>query len=185
MPGKLILVLGGARSGKSRFALTLAQGIGPRVLFIATAAPGDEEMKHRIEEHRRHRPPTWKTVEALAGAGEALKREAGGYQAAVVDCLTLLLSNLMGEGEQEDPPLEQKMRAEVEALIEAASLLPVIVVSNEVGMGMVPMSPLARRYRDLLGLANQLLAQAADEVYFLIAGMPLKVKPGQAGSEHC
>lgn len=177
MAGKLILVLGGARSGKSRFALTLAQGMGERVLFVATAAPGDEDMRQRIEQHRHHRPATYKTVETLTGAGEAIKREASGYQAAILDCFTLLLSNLVADGQEEYPVLEQRMRAEVEGIIQAATLLPVIVVSNEVGMGIVPLNPLARRYRDLLGSAHQLLAQAADEVYFLVAGLPLKIKP--------
>jgi adenosylcobinamide kinase/adenosylcobinamide-phosphate guanylyltransferase len=172
----LVLVLGGARSGKSRFAQELAQERGERVLFVATAAPGDEEMKRRIALHRQGRPTRWRTVEALTGAGEAILHEAGDAQVVVVDCLTLLLSNLWVGAEE---PLEERVLAEVEGLVTAARELsaPVIVVANEVGLGLVPPHPAGRAYRDLLGLANQRLAQQADEVYFLMAGLPLRLKP--------
>jgi adenosylcobinamide kinase/adenosylcobinamide-phosphate guanylyltransferase len=175
----LVLVLGGARSGKSRFALKLAQERGERVLFVATAAPGDEEMRRRIALHRRDRPAQWRTAEVLTGAGEAVLREAGDAQVVVVDCLTLLLSNLWGGEEEPGEVLEEQVLSEVEGLVRAARGLPahVIVVSNEVGLGLVPPYPAGRAYRDLLGLANQRLAQEAGEVYFLVAGLPLRLKP--------
>lgn len=175
----LVLVLGGARSGKSRFALKLAEQRGERVLFVATAAPGDEEMRRRIALHRQDRPASWRTLEVLTGAGEAILREAGDAQVVVVDCLTLLLSNLWGGEEEPVEALEGRVLAEVEGLAGAARELsvPIIVVSNEVGLGLVPPYPAGRAYRDLLGLANQRLAQEADEVYFMVAGLPLRLKP--------
>lgn len=175
----LVLVLGGARSGKSRFALKLAQERGERVLFVATAAPGDQEMRRRIALHRQGRPPSWRTAEVLSGAGETILREARDAQAVVVDCLTVLLSNLWGGEEEPEEALEGRVLAEVEGLIRVARSLSalIIVVSNEVGLGLVPPYPAGRAYRDLLGLANQMLAESADEVYFLVAGLPLRLKP--------
>ncbi|MEE9203008.1 MAG: bifunctional adenosylcobinamide kinase/adenosylcobinamide-phosphate guanylyltransferase [Dehalococcoidia bacterium] len=175
----LVLVLGGVRSGKSRFAQELAQERGERVLFVATAAPGDQEMERRIALHQRDRSIHWRTVEALTGAGEAILREAGDAQVVIVDCLTLLLSNLWGGEEEPVEALEERALFEVEGLVRAARELSahVIVVSNEVGLGLVPPYPVGRAYRDLLGLANQRLAQEADEVYFLMAGLPLRLKP--------
>ena len=175
----LVLVLGGARSGKSRFAQKLAEGWGERVLFVATAAPGDDEMRRRISLHRQARPPQWRTLEVLTGAGEAIRREAGDAQAVVLDCLTVLLSNLWGGEEVVVESLEARVQGEVEGIIGVAGSLsvPLIVVSNEVGLGLVPPYPTGRAYRDLLGWANQHLAEAADEVYFLVAGLPLHLKP--------
>lgn len=173
----LILVLGGARSGKSRFAVELARSRGERVLFVATAAPEDEEMRQRIAQHRASRPSSWRTLEVLTGAGEAILREVGDAQVVLLDCLTILLANLWRQGE-EDLELERRAEAEVEGLLKAVRTLalPFIVVSNEVGMGLVPDNPLGRIYRDLLGRANQRLAQRADEVYFMVAGLPAKLK---------
>ncbi len=183
----LVLVLGGARSGKSHFALKMAEGLGERVLFVATAAPGDEEMRRRIAIHQKDRPTRWRTVEVLTGAGEAILREAGDAQVVVVDCLTLLLSNLWGGEEVAGDVLEGRVLAEVEGLVGAARSLatPLIVVSNEVGLGLVPPYPVGRVYRDLLGLANQRLAESADEVYLLVAGLPQRLKPQQQAKGAC
>lgn len=178
--GKLILVLGGARSGKSSFAQGLAQELGGEdVLFVATAEAGDEEMQRRIEKHRQERPAGWRTLEAQRDVGQAIQQQAGGAGAIVVDCLTVLVSNLLME--VEDPftkAVGEKVMAEVRELAACCGQLPgqVIVVSNEVGMGLVPPYPLGRAYRDLLGQANRLLAQQADEVYLLVAGIPMTVK---------
>ena len=178
--GRLILVLGGARSGKSAFAQRLAQERGgERVLFVATAAPGDDEMRQRIEKHRRERPPRWRTLEVQQDVGAAIRAHAADVDAVVVDCLTLLVSNLLME--VEDPfaaEVAARVAREAEALAACAPQLagPLIVVSNEVGLGLVPPNPLGRAYRDLLGQANQLLAQQADEVYLLVAGIPLTIK---------
>lgn len=163
-PPGLILLLGGARSGKSRHAQRLA---GPWATLIATAEARDGEMAERIARHRAERPPTWETLEEPLDLVEALKRAR--YPTVVVDCLTLWVSNLL---ERDRDPL-----AEARRFLEAVSSSGkrVIVISNEVGMGIVPANPLARRYRDLLGEVNALLAKAAQEVYLLIAGRPLKL----------
>jgi len=196
----LILVLGGARSGKSDFAQRLAARLGgDRVLFVATAEAADREMARRIAAHRRARPAAWRTVEAPRAAGEALRRHLGDCRAVVVDCLTLLVSNVLlaaagvprepeapgrahGAGaaitEEVAAAAEAAAREEVEALVAASreAGVPVIVVSNEVGWGLVPSTPLARLYRDLLGRANQVVAAHAGTVYLLVAGIPLVVK---------
>lgn len=174
-----ILVLGGARSGKSRFAQELAQGLGESVLFVATAAPRDEEMRHRIEAHRKSRPPSWKTVEVLQEVGKVMREEGKGFEVIILDCLSLLISNLLRD--EKDIDLDSataKVLSEVEGIIHSIEDLSAnfIVVSNEVGMGLVPPYPLGRLYRDLLGMANQSLAARADEVYLLIAGIPLRIK---------
>ncbi|GBD40349.1 Cobyric acid synthase [bacterium HR38] len=163
-PPGLILLLGGARSGKSRHAQRLA---GPWATLIATAEARDGEMAERIARHRAERPPTWETLEEPLDLVEALKRAR--YPTVVVDCVTLWVSNLL---ERDRDPL-----AEARQFLEAVSSSGkrVIVISNEVGMGIVPTNPLARRYRDLLGEVNALLAKAAQEVYLLIAGRPLKL----------
>ncbi|MBW6393971.1 MAG: cobyric acid synthase [Thermus sp.] len=163
-PPGLILLLGGAKSGKSRHAQRLA---GPWATLIATAEARDGEMAERIARHRAERPPTWETLEEPLDLVEALKRAR--YPTVVVDCVTLWVSNLL---ERDRDPL-----AEARRFLEAVSSSGkrVIVISNEVGMGIVPANPLARRYRDLLGEVNALLAKAAQEVYLLIAGRPLKL----------
>lgn len=163
-PPGLILLLGGARSGKSRHAQRLA---GPWATLIATAEARDGEMAERIARHQAERPPTWETLEEPLDLVEALKRAR--YPTVVVDCVTLWVSNLL---ERDRDPL-----AEARQFLEAVSSSGkrVIVISNEVGMGIVPTNPLARRYRDLLGEVNALLAKAAQEVYLLIAGRPLKL----------
>lgn len=178
--GRLILVLGGARSGKSTFARRLAQERGgDEVLFIATAEAGDEEMQRRIEKHRLERPTGWRTLEVGQHLGPAILAHAGDVKVVLVDCLTLLVSNLLLDAEDPfAPEVEAKVVAEVKGLANSAHRLAghLIVISNEVGMGLVPPYPLGRAYRDLLGEANQLLAQQADEVYLLVAGIPLRIK---------
>jgi len=182
--GRLIFILGGARSGKSAYAQQLAKEIGKerggRVVYVATAGAGDEEMHARIERHRRSRPSRWETVEAPVGVA-AVVAEVGIERAAlIVDCLTLLMSNLL-LAEDEDVDAEraaQRVLREVEELIEAvqATEADVIVVSNEVGMGVVPSTRLGRLFQDIAGQAHQLLARAADEVYFMLAGLPQRLK---------
>jgi adenosylcobinamide kinase/adenosylcobinamide-phosphate guanylyltransferase len=185
--GRLILVLGGARSGKSTFAQRRAGELGgEQVLFVATAGAGDEEMRQRIEKHRRERPAGWQTLEAPQDVGRAIAAAQGGAGAAkvvLVDCLTLLVANRLGSAEDPfAPEVEAGVADEVQQLAACAERLAgdLIVVSNEVGMGLVPPYPLGRAYRDLLGQANQALAQKADEVYLLVAGIPLAIKGGGA-----
>lgn len=180
MPAQLILILGGARSGKSSYAEKLAAELGPRVLYVATAEAGDEEMARRIEVHRRSRPDAWTTLEAPVRVGAALSVYVpGDNQVVLLDCLTLLVSNIILALENEPPAVvEAAVRQEVEAILAARAGLaaPLIVVSNEVGLGLVPPYPLGRVYRDLLGWANQRLAAAADRVLFMVAGLPMVLK---------
>ena len=177
--GRILFVLGGARSGKSRYAQARAAeaaGPGRPVAFLATAEGRDPEMRERIRRHRQDRPSGWLTLEAPrepARALEGLGPEAG---AVLVDCLTLLISNLQlaapGAG------AEQAVLGEIRRLLAAAraAAVPVIMVSNEVGQGVVPASPLGRAFRDIAGRAHQLVAAEADEVVFLTAGLPQRLK---------
>lgn len=184
MMGRLIFILGGARSGKSAYAQKLAKeaerGRGGGVVYIATAKAGDEEMQARIERHRRDRPPGWETVESPMEVAAAVAEVGVGHAAIIVDCLTLLMSNLLlAGGEDVDAEAAAKtVLREVEDLIAAARAVEadVIGVSNEVGMGVVPSTRLGRLFRDIAGQAHQLLARAADEVYFMLAGLPQRLK---------
>lgn len=175
---RLILVTGGARSGKSDFAQELAgQLAGDEVLFVATAEAGDDDMAARIAAHRSARPPAWRTAEAPRRVGETI-RNAPPARVVLVDCLTLLVSNvLLAHVDDPDPnALDSAVRGEVRELIAAVGAATVIVVTNEVGLGIVPDNRLARLYRDLLGRANAALARDADEVYLLVSGIPLEIK---------
>jgi adenosylcobinamide kinase/adenosylcobinamide-phosphate guanylyltransferase len=177
---ELILILGGARSGKSRFAQQIALELDERdVLFVATAEVYDHEMEQRVRAHQQERPPVCDTLEAARHVGAAIAQQASSRRVIVIDCLTLLTSNVLLAFEDPfDPAAERELLGEVEALIDAARQHhgTTIIVSNEVGMGLVPANPLGRAYRDLLGKANQLLAQSAQRVYFLVAGIPVTVK---------
>jgi adenosylcobinamide kinase/adenosylcobinamide-phosphate guanylyltransferase len=174
---KIVLILGGARSGKSAFAQRLAGQSGRKVLFVATGEPLDEEMKTRIELHQKSRPESWRTLESPRSVGRALKGQVGDADLVVIDCITLLVSNLL-EAEIDYPEADNRLAAEIKELIAAVDTIKadVIMVSNEVGLGLVPDNKLGRIYRDLLGKANQSLAHYATEVYFLAAGIPLKIK---------
>ncbi len=178
---RLILILGGARSGKSAYAQQLAGALGNKVLFVATAEAGDAEMAARIARHRADRPPEWRTLEVPRAVGRAIQGYHWQAEVVLLDCLTVLAGNVIGALAQEltSEAAESALQREVEGLIEAyrAGTASWIVVSNEVGWGIVPASPLARAYRDALGRANAHLARAADEVYLLVAGLPLRLKP--------
>lgn len=178
--GELILILGGARSGKSTFAQQLAQELGgERVLFVATAEAGDDEMQARIEKHRQERPSGWQTLEAPHHAGQSIMDCPGKAQVILFDCLTLLVSNLIVSAPDPfAPEVAQQVMSELESLIACVEQLDstMIIVSNEVGLGLVPPYPLGRAYRDLLGKANQVLAQQAEQVYLMVAGIPMPIK---------
>jgi adenosylcobinamide kinase / adenosylcobinamide-phosphate guanylyltransferase len=165
---KFTLVLGGARSGKSRYAESLIAALPPPWVYIATAQAGDEEMAERIKMHRRRRGAGWRTVEAPCDLGAALA--AGGSAPVLIDCLTLWLSNLM--------LAEVDVAAGIEHLEKtlAAAAGPVVAVANEVGQGIVPDNPLGRRFRDWQGLLNQRVAARADRVVLMVAGLPLPLK---------
>ena len=185
---KNTLIIGGARSGKSHFAQELALKASKPVLFVATAKAGDEEMRQRIEEHQKARPADWSTLEATAHVGSQILQKSGEVQTVIVDCVTLLVSNILlqssGHTDEEiDATLvEKEVTAEIGELVDCIARLNAnfIIVTNEVGLGLVPANRMGRLYRDLLGRANQVLAQRADEVYLMVAGMPLPVKPASA-----
>lgn len=168
--GRGILVLGGARSGKSTHARTLAEASGLAPVMIATAQAHDAEMAERIARHRAERDARWHTREAPQDLIDALREEARPGRTIVVDCVTLWLSNLM----LADADTDAAIASLVDALREAPC--PVALVSNEVGSGIVPAHELGRRFRDLQGRANQALAAAADEVVLVVAGIPLTIK---------
>jgi adenosylcobinamide kinase / adenosylcobinamide-phosphate guanylyltransferase len=179
----LILVLGGARSGKSAFAQRLASGLEGPVLFVATGVPTDEEMAARIAAHRAARPPDWLCLEAPIDVGKAIRRTAPQPCVVLVDCLSFLVSSgMIGvEGAARDVDEScawERIVAEIDQMLEAARerAAHLIVVSNEVGMSVVPEYPLGRVYRDLLGRANQELAGVADTVYLMVAGLPVDIK---------
>jgi adenosylcobinamide kinase/adenosylcobinamide-phosphate guanylyltransferase len=189
---KLILVLGGARSGKSTYAQKLAGEIAAgsgRVAYVATGVACDDEMRARVEQHQRSRPSEWATIEASTEVAQVIERAGGEYAAMIVDCLTTLIANwLAGRGQLEEPTesmieLEKAILGRVGDLVGAAkgARATVIVVSNEVGLGVVPAFKAGRVFRDLAGLANQFIAREADEVYVMWAGIPQKIKGKRYG----
>lgn len=181
----IILILGGARSGKSTYAEKLAADFGDDVLYIATAEARDDEMKARIAAHRAARPVAWTTLEAPLSVAQALNVYAQNTptpRAILLDCITLLTSNVLLSLENEDyATIESALMVELRQLIAAQQkITPVptlILVSNEVGMGVVPAYQLGRQYQDLLGRANQFLAKEAERVIFMVSGLPMVLKP--------
>jgi adenosylcobinamide kinase / adenosylcobinamide-phosphate guanylyltransferase len=184
MSGGITLVTGGARAGKSALAERLAAAHGEDVLYLATAEPLDDEMAARIAAHRAVRPPSWRTLEAPRDPAGALRGERR-PDAVLLDCLTLWTSNVLlevlGDGAvspQRVASAEQVLRGRLEALLawQADADVPLIAVTNEVGLGLVPATPLARSYRDLLGKVNQRVADAAEEVFLVVSGLALPMK---------
>ena len=176
MSGEFILLLGGARSGKSAAAERLAQA-GRRVLFIATAEALDEDMARRIAAHRERRPSGWDTLEEPLDPAGIAAPILSRYDTVVLDCLTLWVSNLLLRHEHE-PAAEQTILDAAGGLLDLVerSTATWILISNEVGLGVVPPSPLGRAYRDVLGRVNQLAAARAGRVYLMVAGLALELK---------
>jgi len=180
--GKLTFILGGARGGKSSLGQKLAAELNTSVLYIATAQALDREMEQRIQAHRQERPAGWRTLEISHNIGETLKKNASQERLILLDCLTMLVTNVMlaaaGDLDVPDEILaEANVESEINELLThiQAGRADWIVVSNEVGMGLVPPYPIGRLYRDLLGRANQKMANAADEVYWMVAGIPVPI----------
>lgn len=165
------LILGGARSGKSRFAQATVEAASKQRVFIATAQAFDDEMQERISRHQADRDAHWKTREANLDLVDAIRSEVGPNRAVLVDCLTLWLSNLLLAGKDPDH--------EIDGLIETIAFAtgPLVLVSNEVGQGIVPATPLGRLFRDAQGRLNQRVAQAVQAVVFVTAGCPTLLKP--------
>ena len=177
MPKQLIFILGGARSGKSAFAERLARRRGGRVLYVATAEALDADMELRIANHRQQRPPEWDTLEEPVKLPDVLPPALDGYDTCLLDCLTLWVSNLLLSMEG-NPGAEQEILSETHRLLEAYQQSPStwIVVSNEVGLSVVPETRLGAVYRDALGRVNQAVAARADKAYFMVAGLALEMK---------
>jgi adenosylcobinamide kinase/adenosylcobinamide-phosphate guanylyltransferase len=166
----LTLVTGGASSGKSRFACLSASRCGSRVLYVATCEPRDAGLREKVARHRAERPAHWTTAERSAHVAEAL---CGDYDAGIVDCVTLLISQQLVAGHEDEAIL-----AEIDALARARAEYPVYVVTNEVGQGVIPPNALARRFIELQGRANQCVAERADTVVWMVSGIPVTVKGG-------
>ena len=191
---RLIVILGGARSGKSAFAERLAGSLGRPVAFIATATASDDEMRERIARHRASRPRAWHTLEEPLALAAAVRQAAGLADVVLLDCVTLWLGNVLLQAPGQHPQDEQGEEAllttgglfDERALQECETLLALvkslgpgktlIAVTNEVGLGIVPAYPLGRLYRDTLGYINQRLAEAAGRVYLMVAGLAVDIK---------
>ena len=175
---------GGARSGKSSYAEELARKHEGEVLFVATAEAGDEEMRRRIEKHKQSRPGHWRTLETPLNAAAAIRQGMGDASMVLLDCITLLVNNILCRNidwEKEDfdaALIEKEVAVEIDALIGVMSEAKAdfVLVTNEVGLGIIPGNAMGRLYRDLLGKANQMLAAAVDNVYMMVSGLPLRLK---------
>lgn len=185
--GKIVLVTGGARSGKSTFAEKRAKELGENILYMATAIPFDDEMKDRIKKHQNSRPSNWNTWEGFRGLGDTLTKESSKYDGVLIDCITIMVTNIMLSHDELDfeqmtpeemDTIEEDIKNEIENLIKGAKTAScdIVMVTNELGCGIVPENPLARVFRDFAGRANQMLGCAADEVYMAVCGVPMKVK---------
>jgi len=185
--GKLILVTGGARSGKSTYAENLAKAIGDNVMYIATSIPFDEEMKERVKKHRERRPATWDTFEGYKELKRVFQEKQGSHQVILLDCITIMVTNLMFDfggmdvEKLEDEAIneiEKRILKEITAFLDEGNLNTetLILVTNEVGFGIVPDNRLGRIFRDIAGRVNQYIASRATEVYLLVCGLPIKIK---------
>lgn len=180
---KLIFITGPVRSGKSSYAQRLAQTLGSRVYYIATCIPGDEEMEARVAEHQKRRPVSWATVEEAQDPARVICENDQPGAVFLIDCLTMLVNNLMFSNEPSSTEEFILARIEELAIISRAAQGTVIIVSNEVGGGIVPADPLSRAYRDLLGRANQINSRIADEVYLCVAGLAVELKSRSAAAQ--
>jgi len=170
---KITFILGGVRSGKSQFAIKLAKRKSGKVAFIATCLAKDLEMKRRIQLHKKVRPAHWQTFEEPEDISLLLKEIGFKFDTIIIDCLTLLVSNLLLKGLKENA-IENKVNKIVSLLKKIQSQS--IIVSNEVGLGIVPKNKLARDFRDIAGRINQIVAEKSDSVFFMFTGMPLRIK---------
>jgi adenosylcobinamide kinase/adenosylcobinamide-phosphate guanylyltransferase len=179
MSNRIIFIIGGARSGKSSFALNEASKIKGQKAYVATAEALDSEMRERIEEHKKNRGDTWNTFEEPLKISEILKKIKGNYKVIIIDCMTLWLSNILHRiqtPEKEVQRLIKELKAFKNSSLVTRHSSLIFIVSNEVGMGIVPDNRVARGFRDLAGFLNQKVAEIADEVYLVTAGIPVRIK---------
>lgn len=184
--GKIILVTGGARSGKSGFGEGLLKEMGSEVLYVATAKAFDDEMRERIKKHQQSRPQEWVTYEGYRDFRQHLGGKLHPYRGLILDCVTIMITNLMMELEsdwdqisaQRIDEVEKEIFAQIQELVALLKETPLtaVLVTNEVGLGIVPGNPMSRAFRDIAGRMNQYLAREADEVYFTVSGIPMKIK---------
>lgn len=185
--GKIVLVTGGARSGKSTYAEDLAKAVGDNVMYIATSIPFDDEMKERVKKHRARRPKDWGTFEGYIDLKRVFRYKESPYQAILLDCITIMITNLIFEfggfdvenfDEEAINELEKRILNEITEFLDEANLNTetLILVTNEIGFGIVPDNKLSRIFRDISGRANQYIASRADEVYLVVCGLPMKIK---------
>lgn len=178
----MILVTGGARSGKSSFGESLLKD-KKEVLYIATSIPFDEEMKDRVKKHRESRPDHWHTLEGYKSLGDSIRNLKQHYDGIILDCITIMITNLILENFDEEveidyKSIEEKIMGEMEDMLSAFKELnsDVVMITNEVGCGIVPENRLSREFRDIAGRVNQFLAREAEEVYLAVSGIPVKIK---------
>lgn len=176
--GQVALVLGGAASGKSRYAQSLAEAEAGSLLYVATACAGDDEMAQRIARHQQLRGERWQTLEVMYDLAGEIPAASKGHSVILIDCITLWLTNLLLANEEQPARVWAAVDAFVASLDQVTT--KVIMVSNEVGLSLVPEYPLGRLFRDLAGQVNQRLAQRADQVCLVTAGLPLQLKPDVA-----
>lgn len=185
--GKAILITGGARSGKSSYAEKLAKEFAGKVLYIATSIPFDEEMKSRVKMHKESRPSEWNTYEGYRDLGRVVLSKGRGHNVILIDCITVMVTNLLLEypgidydkaGYEDFAESEKAIKSEIERLMEGVreSESTVIMVTNELGSGIVPENVLSRVFRDIAGRVNQYIAEQCDEVFMTVCGLPLKLK---------
>lgn len=183
--GKMILITGGARSGKSGYAEDWATQLDTPILYIATAIPFDEEMKIRIRKHQQSRPAHWETYEGFKELGKVIEKKGKNFGGVLLDCVTILVSNLLFDfckdasiEEVDFEKMERLVLEEIKSLVSGSknTNATVILVTNELGSGVVPENRLARAFRDMAGRINQYLGSEADEVYLCVCGIPMKVK---------
>ena len=182
----IILVTGGARSGKSSFAESLCKNQNNRIAYIATSIAFDDEMKNRVKKHQESRPKEWKTYEIYKDIYSIIDEIGEKHDTVIMDCVTLMVNNLMftygidvdKATSKELDELENYIRDQIEKLLDAVKKtnLYFVIVSNEIGMGIVPANKLSRIYSDFVGRENQLIGKYSDEVYFVVSGIPMKVK---------
>lgn len=173
---KVVFITGGARSGKSSFALNEAEKTTGHKVYIATAEALDDEMTERIEKHKRERGEEWRTVEEPLDLDRAVRSLEDHVAVVLIDCLTLWTSNMMIKYKNDRSAIDELIEVFIDSIMTLKDRTAVYIVSNEVGMGIVPDNPMSRAFRDLAGRLNQRVATASDEVYLVVSGIPLKIK---------